>query len=378
MQLSSARHELRRCVQRWKGARRGAIIVCVNAWIIAALMLMCATPMRTIAAAEQPRAMFLSPRAAPGQVAALRAGAYQFTVQVSGVAGQSLALLVNGAVVAEAVAPRGQVGFAQFAWAPAQDGEFELSVSSSGRILDAPLRVRVFGADGPPGSMIQVPAGSFTMGSSASGGEEAPEHRVTLDAFSIDRYEVTVGEFRAFLRATNRRTSADEAGRPFDQTWGIDAVGSRFDHPVRWVSWYDADAYCRWLGKRLPSEAQWERAARGARSLRYPWGDDFDSTAVRDGDTAPVGWHARNRSDEGMYDAAGNVWEWVQDWHRPDTYARGDVVNPQGPESGDQKIARGGSFTNGPDGLRTTRRIKIDPPGVNADVGFRCATSPVR
>jgi formylglycine-generating enzyme required for sulfatase activity len=319
---------------------------------------------------------FISPRLTSAPTP-LRAGVrHVLAVRVSG-GGDVVELMVDGVAVAQARAPRGAVGFVAFPWTPTRDGDHAIEVRRGGIVVVPAASVRVFGADGAPGSMVLIPAGAFTMGS-AVGGDESPPHRATLAAFAIDRYEVTVGEFRQFVRATNRRTSAEEAGRTHEQTWRIDAVGSSFDRPVRWVSWYDADAYCRWRGARLPTEAEWERAARGVDARAYPWGEAFDEAAARAGDTSPVGWHARNRSPDGMFDAAGNVWEWVQDWYRPETYQRGDATDPQGPEQGDQKVARGGSFSNAPEDLRTTKRIKVDPPATAADIGFRCAKSESR
>lgn len=329
------------------------------------------------AAAQDATGAFVSPRLNASAATPLRAGVrHVLAVRVEGGGPADVELFVDGAAVASARAPRGAIGFAAFAWTPLRDGDHVVEVRSGGAVVVAPVMVRAFGAEGALGSMVSIAAGSFVMGSD-SGGDESPAHRVMLSAFAVDRYEVTVGEFREFVRATKRRTSAEEAGRPFDQTWRVDAVGSSFDRPVRWVSWYDADAYCRWRGKRLPTEAEWERAARSVDGRAYPWGAEFDPAAVGAGAPSPVGWRARNRSPEGVYDAAGNVWEWVNDWYRPDAYQRGDATDPLGPEQGDQKVARGGSFTNQPEDLRATRRIKIDPPAVNADVGFRCAMSSV-
>ena len=325
-------------------------------------------------------AEFVSPRATAGELPAQRAGVRRwYSVRIEAAPpGGVLELLVDGAVVATSPAPRSGTGAVVFAWQATQNGEFEIALRANGAPFGTSVHQRIYGGDGPPGSMIVIPTGVFVMGSNRDGGDEAPEHRVMLSTYVIDRYEVTVGEFRDFVRALHWRTNAEENASPFNKIWSIDAVGSRFDHPVRWVSWYDAEAYCRWVGKRLPTEAEWERAARGVDALRYPWGRDFDAAAVSVGDTAPVGFNARNRAVDGMFDAAGNVWEWVQDWYRPDTYAAGDVTDPQGPQKADQKVIRGGSFTNLPEELRTTRRIKVDASASAGDVGFRCALSQLR
>ncbi len=263
-------------------------------------------------------------------------------------------------------------------WVPSEDGDFPLRVvvrTGSGESSASLGTLPVRGAEGALGSMVEIPAGAFLRGDDAGEFDERPARRVFVPAFAIDRYEVTVGEFREFVRQTRHVTSAEHAGKPFGETWRVDNVGSRFDRPVRYVSWWDADKYCRWLGKRLPTEAEWERAARGdGDARRYPWGDEFDPARVASGDTAPAGWHLGNRSPFGVFDMSGNVWEWVNDWYRPDYYASEESVdNPQGPPQGDERVLRGGSFTNPPSDLRVTRRIKTDPNTSHRDVGFRCA-----
>jgi formylglycine-generating enzyme required for sulfatase activity len=275
---------------------------------------------------------------------------------------------VNGRTSANVILP----------WQPAANGDLQIvarATDRAGRQLSSPAFVLpVRGAEGPIGSMIQVPEGVFKMGDNAGAPEEKPEREVRLPAFQIDRYEATVGEFRAFVRATNHQTDAEKAGKPANETWRADNIGSRFDHPVRFVSWWDADKYCRWAGKRLPTEAEWERAARGTDLRAFAWGNEFDATRVAPNtDTTPVGFFFNNGSPVGAYDMSGNVWEWVNDWFQPDYYAQNQNDNPQGPQQGDQRVIRGGSFTNGQDDLRVTRRIKDDASRANRDVGFRCA-----
>ncbi|MCS7054618.1 MAG: formylglycine-generating enzyme family protein [Thermoflexales bacterium] len=331
-------------------------------------------------AADSSEVAILSPAASGGLFRAVRADrALFFAIRAASPSGvTSVALFADGRLVAEKPVNGATEFNVVLRWQPSANGDFRIEAQATdraGRRLRSPSAVLpVRGADGPLGSMVQVPAGAFLMGSNAGADDERPERRVNMPAYQIDRYEVTVGEFRAFVRATNYRTTAEEAGKPFGETWRTDDVGSRFDHPVRYVSWWDADKYCRWLGKRLPTEAEWEYAARGSDGRRYPWGDTFDPARVAPlEDTTPVGLYLDNRSPSGAYDMAGNVWEWVNDWYRPDYYAQGANDNPPGPPQGDQRVIRGGSFTNPPDDLRTTRRIKDDPNSFHRDVGFRCA-----
>jgi formylglycine-generating enzyme len=326
-------------------------------------------------------AVFLSPAHNGAAFVPLRAGerrVYAFTAESSaGVAG--VELWVDGVLVDTRTA-RGAKSFSgSFVWTAPQQNvapRFELRMTDrAGGVTNGlqPLYQPVFGADGPPGSMVAIPAGVFRMGSNTGQPDEAPEHEVTLRAFEIDRYEVTVREFRAFVRATNLRSSADEAGKPVDQTWRAFVIGNRLDHPVRNVSWFDADKYCRWAGKRLPTEAEWERAARGTDTRRWAWGDGPPPVAQPSGGPHAVGL-VGNASPVGAFDMSGNVWEWVSDWYRAETYSQpGANDNPQGPQQADQKVARGGSYSNPVDDLRVTRRLKIDPPAFAADVGFRCA-----
>ncbi len=327
-------------------------------------------------------ATLLSPVAdAQGRLPPARAGRpLWFALHVAGDGLARVSLSAGGREVAvRELARKPQRVNVVLRWVPSEDGDFPLSAviqTSTGARTAVPLGVLpVRGAEGPLGSMVAIPAGTFLRGDDQGELDEQPARPVFVAAFTIDRYEVTVGEFREFVRRTHYVTTAEQQGKPFAETWRVDDFGARFEQPVRYVSWWDADKYCRWLGKRLPTEAEWERAARGDHDARrFPWGAAFDPNQVSAGDTAPVGFHLGNRSPFGVFDMSGNVWEWVNDWYRPDYYSSDEsTTNPQGPAQGDERVIRGGSFTNPPDDLRVSRRIKNDPNSSHRDVGFRCA-----
>lgn len=169
-----------------------------------------------------------------------------------------------------------------------------------------------------PNEMIHIPAGPFTMGTDERLPDEGPAHTVTLPAYDIDRYEVTNGQYKAFMDATGHRSPSQFENR----TWPPGKV----DHPVVGVTWNDAHDYCAWAGKRLPTDEEWEKAARGTDARRYPWGEEFGmqrantplywTSLGREGDTSPVGAFADGASPYGLYDMTGNVWEWTESWYR--------------------------------------------------------------
>jgi serine/threonine-protein kinase len=173
-----------------------------------------------------------------------------------------------------------------------------------------------FGAE--PGEMILIPAGAFIMGTDQRLPDEGPRHTVNLEAYYIDKYEVTNLQYEKFNNATGRRSPAHFRNRTYPEGKG--------DHPVTHVTWDDADAYCRWAGKRLPTDQEWEKAARGTDGRMFPWGDDFKvdnaNTPVRwkklglFGDTTPVGAFPAGASPFGLMDMSGNVWEWTASWYK--------------------------------------------------------------
>jgi formylglycine-generating enzyme required for sulfatase activity len=238
--------------------------------------------------------------------------------------------------------------------------------------------------------MVYVPAGEFVMGSSPADGEdnEQPQHIVTLNAFWIDVHEITNAQFAAFLNEADNQT---EGGAPWLKTndenihiqqnegeW-ISTPGFE-NHPVVGVTWYGARAYCLWYGARLPTEAEWEKAARGTNGQLYPWGDapptcDLGNYWVEDscvGSTTPVGSYLAGRSPFGALDMAGNVWEWASDWYAPDFYSNSPAVNPIGPRTGSTRVIRSGSWSNLASFARAGFRGFFDPASINYNVGFRC------
>ncbi len=245
------------------------------------------------------------------------------------------------------------------------------------------------------------------MGSDEGDSDEQPVHTVYLDAFYIDETEVTNAQFAAFVSATGYETDAEQTGCGWiydGDGWGCiqgvdwqhpfgpdtDLAG-KDEHPVVQVSWNDAKAYCEWAGARLPTEAEWEKAARGTDGLIYPWGNTFDGTKLNfadkntsfdwsdsnwdDGyaDTAPVGSYPDGASPYGALDMAGNVWEWVADWYDSGYYAASPESNPKGPASGDYRVLRGGSWRGNVAVMRAANRAQDPPDDTYNSVGFRCA-----
>ena len=224
--------------------------------------------------------------------------------------------------------------------------------------------------------MVRVPAGEFLMGSSdvdtEANDEEKPQHRVLLDAFWIDRTEVTKAQYQ-------RCVEAGVCVAPSCSGTGKE------DHPVVCVSSHDARAYCAWAERRLPTEAEWEKAARGKDGQRYPWGNDNPDCGKLNyggkdggciGNTTAVGSYSAVASPYGAWDMAGNVWEWVADWYDDSYYRMSPNKNPQGPDSGARNVLRGGSWFHSQWFVRSAVRIRPYPDYGNENIGFRCARSP--
>ncbi len=283
-------------------------------------------------------------------------------------------------------------------------------------------------------TLVYVPAGEFLMGStdaevaqalkgcSDSGwvlcdliNAEKPQHTVSLDAYWIDKTDVTNAMFAQFVKATSYKTGAEKLGFAYvlnlsmgfsPESWeptsganwqhprgpGSDIKGLD-DHPVVQVSWYDAKAYCEWAGRQLPTEAQWEKAARGTDGRKYPWGNDpvagnllnfaDKNLAIRQADktiddgypfTSPVGHYPKGASPYGALDMAGNVDQWVADWYDEKYYASSPDPNPAGPASGQYRAVRGGAWLGGAWGVRTAFR-HWEEIGLDF-LGFRCVRSP--
>jgi formylglycine-generating enzyme required for sulfatase activity len=239
-------------------------------------------------------------------------------------------------------------------------------------------------------SMVSVPAGEFLMGSDAGDRDERPQRRVYLDAFEIDKYEVTNVQYRRFLLATGHAPPQSWPGRYVaflpdrDPDWhGAEYPDGEAMHPVVAVNWDDATAYCAWAGKRLPSEAEWEKAARGTDGRVYPWGDEWDVARANagltgTGYTQPVGSYPGGASPCGALDMAGNAWEWVADLYDRQYYTYALNRNPLGPASGTgERILRGGAWDSSSRHLRASYRNATHCFGPNYRAGFRCARSTV-
>ncbi len=236
-------------------------------------------------------------------------------------------------------------------------------------------------AENPPGpsDMVAIPAGEFWMGNDAGRTEEQPRHKVYLNAYYLDRFEVTGKDFEAFLKA-NPHEPPTVTGW-YDRTVRPDMA----QRPVFGLTWERCRNYCRWRGKRLPTEAEWERAAAGLEQRKYPWGEaPPDPTRANFGRCCflrkglvlyEVGDARNGRTPEGVYDLAGNVAEWVYDWYDKNYYKVSPYKNPKGPETGKHHTIRGGAWNSFAGYLRSTSRYGFDEAKDFYGIGCRCAQS---
>jgi len=219
--------------------------------------------------------------------------------------------------------------------------------------------------------MVLIPAGPFIMGIDGIKEEQRPKHKVYIDTFYIDRYETTNAQYYEFLDYIKKTKDHSKCHK--DEPINKDHTPLNWEYPVVRVDWYDAYAYAAWAGKRLPTEAEWEKAARGTDERRWPWGNEFEFKKCNIGDPEPIGSHEDGKSPYGCYDMAGSVAEWCADWGDMRYYNKSPNRNPTGTEKGDKKIIRGGSrFANVGVLLRCTARKTMSPKLGNMSVGFRC------
>ena len=225
-------------------------------------------------------------------------------------------------------------------------------------------------------NMALIPRGEFTMGSTEHS-DEMP-HQVVLDAYYIDKFETSNKDYREFMKGTGHTAPA---------YWDDPRLNGP-DQPVVGVNWYDANKFCEWKGKRLPTEAEWERAAKGPGGSHYPWGHKLSKDKANYGQnigkTMPVNSYPQGASDYGVYNMAGNVFEWVSDWYDPKYYSTSPAMNPQGPgiginfaNQGAVKVLKGGSWLAPASSLHTSHRFWNQPENNSYGVGlgFRCAKS---
>ncbi len=315
----------------------------------------------------------------------------------------------SDAVIATAIAET-QVIEDHIATAIVQTQQAQATSTSTSTQMPTPTigvgTTRISEKDGMP--LMYVPAGVFWMGSAEddpeSDDDEHPLHEVILHAFWIDKTEVTNAMYVAFLNSNGNQIEGGETWLDVDDEGVfIENVNGEWrsksgyeNHPAVEVTWFGAVAYCQWAGRYLPTESEWEKAARGPEGRIYPWGDEFDTSLANVDDetifddyavecdrsgcdgfdrTAPVGSFPDAASLYGALDMAGNVWEWVADLYSEDFYYRSPAEDPIGPSSGDSRTYRGGSFLNSPKYVRSANRGNSSPDHSANGLGFRCAWS---
>lgn len=281
-------------------------------------------------------------------------------------------------------------------------GNFVFKVTAFEATVPKPTeesKISIKGRAPSPTDMILIPAGWFEMGSNDGGSAEKPMHRVYIDAFYIDYYEVTNEQFCRFL---NEKGNQEENGGKWLNIDSEDCLIEYSDgkycpksdytnHPVLGISWYGARAYAKWAGKRLPTEAEWEKAARGGLvGKKRPWGDlishdDANYASYTAGIRLPTGgrdkWERTSPvgsfppNGYGLYDMAGNVWEWCSDWYDANYYKNSPERNPQGPLSDTYRVIRGGGWMNPAEYIRCSFRYRVAPTYTNPVLGFRCVLS---
>lgn len=233
-----------------------------------------------------------------------------------------------------------------------------------------------------PSGMVHVPAGEFRMGSSSGDVDEKPVHEVNVSGFLIDKYEVTVEEYKRCVGAGGCSTPN---GTHDDSKFNNFGASGRDKHPINGVDWHQAKSYCAWAGKRLPTEVEWEKAARGTDGRKYPWGNEEPSCALTvmnnggagcgEDRTWEVGSKPRGVSPYGAHDMAGNVWEWTADWYDKSYYGSSPTRDPKGPTQGSDRVLRGGSWVNTGAFVRAALRFGYAPGYADYALGFRCVRS---
>lgn len=244
-------------------------------------------------------------------------------------------------------------------------------------VTPTPDPMTVFGKDGA--TLLYIPAGEYSMGSDNSESDEAPFHTIFLDAFWIDETEVTVRMYALCVDAGVCKEPTNKKSFSHPDYYG----NIEFEnYPVIYVDWDMAKIYCEWVDRRLPTEAEWEKAARGLAANDYPWGSTAPDADILNfnrnvGDLTNVGNYPGGKSAYGVLDMAGNVWEWVNDWYDDTYYQTSDSMNPRGPDSDiyRYRVLRGGSWSDGGKVVRSSNRFKNYPYTSGNNIGFRCALS---